>query len=185
MQKIFIKYQNNITTTKVSNLGDYVTFVKGKKPLEIVCNLRPYLNIEGMESNAFEYKCANGMITSNKDELLMVMDGASSGTIYSGFEGIVGSTLAKLVISPQILTPIIEQKIIEMNTKIKELNTGSAIPHANKEFISSITLQLDNGYETEVLIEKLKLLKNKILKLKDENVLLNNLKSLYLKKFFN
>ena len=71
-----------------------------------------------------------------------------------------------------------------MQDKIKELNTGSAIPHANKEFIQSITISLSNDEYQHNITKQLNILKQEILTCRKSNIELNKLKNLYLKKFF-
>ena len=185
MQLIFSQYEKFITNNNDTKIGDYLTFIKGKKPLEGLNDQLNYLNIEGMETNIFETKCADNMVVAEENDLLMVMDGASSGDVYSGYNGIVGSTMAKLLINPKEYTPIIEQKLIQMKTKIRELNTGSAIPHANKEYISSLSIKFTNDQKQKILTQQLLLLKNEIFSLRKQNIKLNRMKQLYLKKFFD
>lgn len=185
MQLIFSQYEKFITNNNDTKIGDYLTFIKGKKPLEGLNDQLNYLNIEGMETNIFETKCADNMVVAEENDLLMVMDGASSGNVYSGYNGIVGSTMAKLLINPKEYTPIIEQKLIQMKTKIRELNTGSAIPHANKEYISSLSIKFTNDQKQKILTQQLLLLKNEIFSLRKQNIKLNRMKQLYLKKFFD
>ena len=144
MLSIFKDFQNKPSSQEPIQLGEYISFIKGRKPSDSRENLLPYLTIDGMNTNNYECVCSDKMVLANEDDILMVMDGASSGTIYSGYNGIVGSTLAKLDCSQTDILPLIEQRLIQMQEKIKELNTGSAIPHANKEFIQSITILLSN-----------------------------------------
>ena len=141
-----------------------------------------YLNIEGITTGNFSHKCATNMVLANTEDILMVMDGASSGTIYIGNKGIVSSTLAKIEVNCEKYRYLIFQKLKHMEKKIKELNTGSAIPHANKDFINSIKIKINN--QSEFVNKKLSELTKIIISTKNENLKLNHLKQLYLKKFF-
>ncbi len=183
MQLIFKDFQEK-AESKTYLLGEFVSFIKGKKPNDSTTNLLPYLTIDGMETEHYVEVCSDDMIIAQEKDILMVMDGASSGTVYSGYRGVVGSTLAKLSISNTILTPLIEQRLIQMQIKIKELNTGSAIPHANKEFIQSIEILLSNDKFQEQIVSLFNLMKNKLLMVRKTNIKLNKLKQLYLKKIF-
>ena len=184
MLSIFKDFQNRISNQEPVQLGEYISFIKGRKPSDSRENLLPYLTIDGMNTNNYECVCSDKMILANEDDILMVMDGASSGTIFSGHDGIVGSTLAKLDCSQTEILPLIEQRLIQMQDKIKELNTGSAIPHTNKEFVQSITILLSNDEYQQNIIDQLNLLKQEILTCRNTNIKLNKLKTLYLKKFF-
>ena len=179
MLSIFKDFQNKISNQEPIQFGEYISFIKGRKPNDSRDNL-----IDGMNTNNYECVCSDKMLLADEKDILMVMDGASSGTIYSGYNGIVGSTLAKLDCSQTDILPLIEQRLIQMQDKIKELNTGSAIPHANKEFIQSITILLSNDEYQHNLTKQLNILKQEILTCRKSNIKLNKLKNLYLKKFF-
>ena len=184
MLSIFKDFQNKLFKQEPIQLGEYISFIKGSKPCDSRENLLPYLTIDGMNTNNYECVCSDKMILADESDILMVMDGASSGTIYSGYNGIVGSTLAKLDCSKTDIIPLIEQRLIQMQDKIKELNTGSAIPHANKEFVQSIIILLSNDEYQKNIVDQLNLLKQEILTCRKSNIKLNHLKQLYLKKFF-
>lgn len=184
MLTLFKDFQNKLLHLEPVRLGEYISFIKGRKPTESRENLQPYLTIDGMTTNNYETVSSDNMILAKVDDIMMVMDGASSGTIYSGYNGIVGSTLAKLDCSQTDILPLIEQRLIQMQDKIKELNTGSAIPHANKEFIQSITILFSNDEYQHNVIKQLNILKQEILTCRKANIKLNKLKTLYLKKFF-
>ena len=180
--QIFRNYENNLIKPNELILSDIIKFVKGKKPTESQSNLMNYLSIEGITTNIYTQNCATNMILANNEDILMVMDGASSGTIYIGNKGIVASTLAKIEIKNNEYRYLIFQKLKQMEKKIKELNTGSAIPHANKEFIGSIVLCIDSEYKSINL--KLQTITEKIIKIKQVNYKLSELKNHYLQKFF-
>lgn len=184
MLTLFKNFQNKLLHLEPVRLGEYISFIKGRKQTESRENLLPYLTIDGMNTNNYECVCSDKMILANEDDILMVMDGASSGTIYSGRDGIVGSTLAKLDCSQTDILPLIEQRLVQMQEKIKELNTGSAIPHANKEYIQSIPILLSNDEYQHNVIKQLNILKQEIITCRKSNIKLSNLKGLYLKKFF-
>lgn len=184
MLSTFKDFQNKIANIEPIQLEEYISFVKGRKPSDSKENLLPYLTIDGMNTNNYECVCSDKMLLADEKDILMVMDGASSGTLYSGHNGIVGSTLAKLDCKQKDILPLIEQRLVQMQEKIRELNTGSAIPHANKEFIQSITILLSNDRYQHDIINQLNILKQEILTCRKCNIKLNKLKNLYLKKFF-
>ena len=184
MLAVFNNFQNKLLEYETIPIGEFISFIKGKKPNDVKVHLLPYLSIDAMTTNNYEFACSDEMILANTNDILMVMDGASSGTVYSGHKGIVGSTLAKLNCKNREISVLIEQRLIQMQNKIKELNTGSAIPHANKEFIQSITIKLSNDEFQAKIIDQLNFLKQKILSCRSLNIKLIKLKNFYLKKFF-
>ena len=107
----------------------------------------------------------------------MVMDGASSGKVYIGYQGVVGSTLAKIFTN---LNSYYLYVFLRNNfTNISEHNTGSAIPHTNKDIVYNLKIS-DNVIPNETY-EKLL---NIRISLNNEISTLRILKNNYLKKFF-
>lgn len=164
-------------------LKPYIKFIKGKKPLESGTSLDDYLSIEGITSANYQKAYSDNMILANPFDILMVMDGASSGTVYSHQKGIVSSTLAKIEV-PQNVNDYLYWFLLSMKDIIKTRNTGSAIPHANKDYIENLsfdyTLATNKNLTTELHDLRLK-----IIDIKRNNAKLKELKSLYLKKFFD
>jgi type I restriction enzyme S subunit len=81
---------------------------------------------------------------AQKDDVIMVMDGASSGTVFIGVHGAVGSTLAYFRtrkwdgMSPYLLYLFLQYHYETISAN----NIGSAIPHANKDFIKGMDIAL-------------------------------------------
>lgn len=122
-----------------NNLRNIIRFIKGKKPLNISKNQKenylPYLTIANLNNQENLYASIEKVLIAEKD-LLMVMDGASSGDIYYSDYGIVGSTLAKIEILDDRYNQASIYFIIKYFSEyIKSKNTGSAIPHTDKEIV--------------------------------------------------
>lgn len=174
----FIAKSNNLNT----ELKPYIKFIKGKKPIENGRTTAPYLSIDAITSFRYESVYSDDMIMATPFDILMVMDGASSGTVFSHQVGVVSSTIAKIDCSDNI-KDYLYWYLLSLKEIIKSRNTGSAIPHANKEYISS--LKFDYGFATDIkTINILHSLRTKIIQLQEENKKLQKLKGLYLKKFF-
>lgn len=165
-----------------AELKPYIKFIKGKKPIENGSTTAPYLSIEAITSFRYESVYSDYMIMATPFDILMVMDGASSGTVFSHQAGVVSSTIAKIDCSDNI-KDYLYWYLLSLKEIIKSRNTGSAIPHANKEYISS--LKFDYGFASDIkTINILHSLRTKIIQLQEENKKLQELKWLYLKKFF-
>lgn len=165
-----------------AELKPYIKFIKGKKPIENGSTTAPYLSIEAITSFRYESVYSDYMIMATPFDILMVMDGASSGTVFSHQAGVVSSTIAKIDCSDNI-KDYLYWYLLSLKEIIKSRNTGSAIPHANKEYISS--LKFDYGFATDIkTINILHSLRTRIIQLQEENKKLQELKWLYLKKFF-
>ena len=174
----FIAKSNNLNT----ELKPYIKFIKGKKPIENGSTTAPYLSIDAITSFRYESVYSDDMIMATPYDILMVMDGASSGTVFSHQAGVVSSTIAKIDCSDNI-KDYLYWYLLSLKEIIKSRNTGSAIPHANKEYI--LSLKFDYGFATDIkTINILHSLRTRIIQLQEENKKLQELKGLYLKKFF-
>ncbi|HOZ54467.1 MAG TPA: restriction endonuclease subunit S [Clostridia bacterium] len=123
---------------------DIIKFVKGKKPNNVSKTKEfgylDYLTIANLKNQEKIYADVEKAVLT-KNDILMVMDGASSGDIYYSNYGIVGSTLSKIEITDNKYDP---GKIYFMlnyyRKQIKSKNTGSAIPHTDKEYIYKLQI---------------------------------------------
>jgi type I restriction enzyme S subunit len=130
---------------KVEKLKECIEFIKGKKPKTIsekhFNNSKPYLTIDVLNRNSVKYATDSNCILVNRSDILMVMDGASSGTLYYGMNGIVGSTLSKISINNKNLNIDIVYYFLKANEhNIKMHLTGSAIPHTDKKFVKKLVM---------------------------------------------
>ena len=126
-------------------LKEICKFIKGRKPTEISeqykSDFEDYLTIEVLSNQnhifAFDEKC----IKAKEKDILMVMDGASSGKLFYGKKGLVGSTLAKIDVKEDYIELIYQ--FLKINEKyITENTTGSAIPHTDKGLVLSLRLPI-------------------------------------------
>lgn len=130
----------------MGKLGDYVQFLKGKKPNEAVeaysDDLVPQILIETFDTGKTLFSKPQNMVIANEKDILMVMDGASSGRVEIGFSGVVGSTIG-------LFRPILNFNyslfifylLKASESYIQEHTTGSAIPHADKALILDLDIQ--------------------------------------------
>ena len=166
-------------------LSNAIKFVKGKKPLDITLENKEgyekYLTIACLNGQELNYANPKKMVLSNND-LLMVMDGASSGEVYYGGQGIVGSTLSRVdCINDNYISEFIYFIMKYYKDLIQSKNTGSAIPHTDKVFVGTLEVP-------KLLIEeqeKYKILLYKILQNMNENRILSQLRDTLLPKLMN
>ena len=96
-------------------MSDFCDFIKGKNPAVITSTYQTgaafYLNIDSLTDIKQTYAIPKNFAMANVKDILMVMDGASSGTVYFGKEGIIGSTLAKIVVSDLSMQEVIYQTL--------------------------------------------------------------------------
>lgn len=173
--------QNN--SVKQRELKPFIKFIKGKKPIENGSSLDVYLSIDAITTGNYTNAYIDGMIMANPFDILMVMDGASSGTVYSHQKGIVSSTLAKIE-TPNEINDYIFWFLLSLKDTIKSRNTGSAIPHANKDYIGSLMFDYEMATDDK-LRKKLHTLREELIEIQIKNKEFKRLKELYLKKFFD
>ena len=86
-------------------LKDIFTAQKGRVP-ETLCSdfnnqTKPYINIKAFERGIYDYYVqSDDGVSVYDDELVIVWDGARSGLVGKGRNGILGSTLKKLTLKP-------------------------------------------------------------------------------------
>ena len=137
-----------------------------------------YLTIDTLERSNTLFTQSSKVVNCIESDVLMVMDGASSGKVYIGNKGVVGSTLS--VIKSKDINNYFLYIFLKNNySNIKDRNTGSAIPHTNKEFVLTLNIPLnkiDDSIYNNLFNYRIVIMKN-INRLKA-------LKSAYLSKFF-
>lgn len=161
---------------EVKQVGEMIRFEKGKTPkilfIEKSEETDLYLNVDTIENNNFEYAPIAKSVCCIQNETLMLMDGARSSVVFHGFKGVVGSTFAVVRVEPDMRFMIHEYLKANYDAMASN-NTGSAIPHANKEFIVRMCIKMPkdimilnkfNKIYTQLFIQKENIkLSNKIL----------------------
>ena len=162
-------------------LGEKIKFIKGKQA-NLVSSIEgiPYLTIEDLVSGKHAHYCLEGIFCDEKD-VLMVMDGASSGKVFTGNSGCVGSTLAKLVL-PQIRRSVLYFGLLKFENDIMKNTTGSAIPHADKSFVRDLQVIDD---EDEQMYKFFDVCLDEISNLKKQILILKKQKDILLQKYFD
>ena len=175
------KYEFLYKTHPKSAIGKRLKFIKGKQPKFVSKeDGKPYLIIEDLVSNSHTQFSSDGIVCDEND-VLMVMDGASSGKVFTGNKGYVGSTLAKLS-SSQIKSSILYFGLSKFEEEIMKNTTGSAIPHTDKSFVSELQIVFDSDGK---MVNFFDVCLNQICNLRMQNVFLNSQKETLLHKYFD
>ena len=130
----------------ITTLGDITISSKGKKPLKLGQKSQtlnqPYINILAFEKGIYkQYTDGSGCELCNKDDVLIVWDGARCGLVGKGVVGAVGSTLAKLMhfgLNSAYLYYFLQTKYKEINKRPK----GVGIPHIDPNVFWNIEFPL-------------------------------------------
>ncbi|MEN6552542.1 MAG: restriction endonuclease subunit S [Methanobacterium sp.] len=130
---------------EVINLGGLISFKKGKKPKKVFDSpkkgLMPQILIDTLNGNEPSYANPKNMAISSCYDSIMVMDGANSGRLEIGYEGILGSTLAKIILNNHSITNYYLYYFLkDKEDDIKENTTGTYLQHADKGKIKKYKL---------------------------------------------
>lgn len=141
--------------------GELFDFVKGKKTKKISEvkheGYIPYLVKKYIDGNEATFASIDDGIFIDDLDVFMLMDGANSGNIYYGYNGILGSTFSLLKNDNEMINEYIYWYLLTNQDSVRNQNTGSAIPHANKDYINNLEIALPVDIETN---KTLKVLKN-------------------------
>src|SRR5687768_13448109 len=83
-------------------LEELFTITKGKRPPELfeqpAPGLIPFLRIDALRNESDHKYCADApnLVLCERNDVVIVWDGANCGLASSGIEGAIGSTLARL-----------------------------------------------------------------------------------------
>ncbi len=120
---------------RVGKLGEVLKFIKWKKPndtSEIFIDWYiPQILIETFDSWKVTYANPKNTVLISENDLIMVMDWASSWRLEIWYSWIVWSTLSKIEVDEKLKMMI----YAFLKSKFKEINnwtTGSSIPHTDK-----------------------------------------------------
>ncbi len=152
---------------KVYKLGDLFEFIKGKIPKSLDKNISEqcnslYLTIDAVNDGE-ELYCSSLNMPYCMGDVLMVMDGAASGDVYVGYNGVVGSTFCMLKPKAHISSNFLYQILYRYAPVYKKTNVGSTVPHANKNYIESMLIALPDKIEETFDIVRLKINNEKAL----------------------
>ncbi len=140
-------------------LGDICKTIKGKKPnntgLKSEERNIPYINIQAFETGQpSEFAEPRKYPTCNKDDVLIVWDGARAGLTGRGVSGYIGSTLAKIYSEPVengYLFYFLKSQYKYLNTNTK----GVGIPHIDPNVLFSIPFPLAPPDQQKLIVAEI------------------------------
>ena len=170
---------------KVITLKDIISIAKGKKPNATSDKITekftmPYLTINCYNNEATEYTEYNEKMHVKELDIVMVMDG-NAGKIFYGKEGILSSTMAKLIVKDSNLNELVFYFLKSIEYDLMYHTVGSVIQHADKQYMlnKKFCVSLDN---LERLSDIFKCIRKEISLNKKENEKLSNIRDSLLPK---
>ncbi|EGQ7895306.1 restriction endonuclease subunit S [Vibrio parahaemolyticus] len=131
---------------KKITLKEECSSVKGKKPKSLMGeqsgSVVPYVDIKAFEKGIFtKFAEPNSGVLALEEDTLMVWDGARSGLVGNGVEGVIGSTLVK--INPTYSNVRYLHYFLKSQFKFINSNTkGTGIPHVDPAVLWTIPFPL-------------------------------------------
>lgn len=132
-------------------LGKLVSWKKGRKPDSVFSSdtspeLKPYLTTDYLRGNEciqfIPPKSHQGLVDVNPEDIILIWDGSNAGEVFTGFRGILASTMARLCLTDELSSGY---TYFFLKSKFSELNgqtTGATIPHVNRAVLEDLLLPL-------------------------------------------
>ena len=124
---------------QIKRLGDVCEIIKGRKPALKATSSNgdlPYLVAKVMRgSKEAEYAAVKdrNSITVEESETIIICDGSNSGEVFTGFRGILSSTMGKIAKKTEIDDDYLRAFLASTFDVFNGAKTGAAIPHLDKE----------------------------------------------------
>jgi type I restriction enzyme S subunit len=124
---------------QTKRLGDVCEIIKGRKPALNATSSNgdlPYLVAKVMRgSKEAEYASVKdrNSITVEESETIIICDGSNSGEVFTGFRGILSSTMGKIAKKAEIDDDYLRAFLASTFDVFNGAKTGAAIPHLDKE----------------------------------------------------
>jgi len=133
---------------QTKRLGDVCEIIKGRKPVlkETPSNgdLR-YLVAKVMRGSAeAEYASVKdrNSVTVSESETIIICDGSNSGEVFTGFRGILSSTMGKISKKAEINDDYLRAFLASTFEVFNGAKTGAAIPHLDKDAMFALEFPL-------------------------------------------
>jgi type I restriction enzyme S subunit len=133
-------------TTK--RLGDVCEIIKGRRPVLKGSPSNgdlPYLVAKVMRGSAEAQYASAGdrnSVTVAESETIIICDGSNSGEVFTGFRGVLSSTMGKISKKAEIDDEYLRAFLASTFEVFNATKTGAAIPHLDKEAMYQLEFPL-------------------------------------------
>lgn len=155
---------------RIVTLGDVVKYTKGTKPKTPVVEKEegalPYLTADVMRTGDFTRwsKKSEDLVRVSKDDVILIWDGFYCGDTFTGFDGILSSTMIRIDpemnLDRRFLFYLLKTHFKELNTKV----SGMYLKHVSKSVFEGLKLPLPFPEEQQRVVEVLSLVDDTIQK---------------------
>jgi len=147
---------------KIEKLRHIVKYVKGKKP-SVLFNERlseefvPYLTAEYMRGldrpKWCNPKLEGSIIRVSRDDIIMIWDGSYSGHVFTGFDGVLASTMVKITPIAELDKKFLYYYLLSNFEKFRSTTVGTGIPHVNKKVFEEFPIPVPPLHEQARIAE--------------------------------
>ncbi len=133
---------------QTKRLGEVCEIIKGRKPLlkAIASNGDlPYLVAKVMRGSAeaeFASVKDRNSVTVDESETIIICDGSNSGEVFTGFRGVLSSTMGKISKKTEIDDDYLRAFLASTFEIFNGAKTGAAIPHLDKDAMYDLEFPL-------------------------------------------
>jgi type I restriction enzyme S subunit len=147
---------------KITKLGSVVKYVKGKKPSSLFDERPseeyiPYLTAEymrGLDKPKWcNPKLENNIVEVSRDDVLMIWDGSYAGHVFTGFNGILASTMVRITPIVELDKKFLYYHLLANFEKIRSTTVGTGIPHVNKKVFEEFLIPIPPLAEQQKIAE--------------------------------
>jgi type I restriction enzyme S subunit len=146
----------------VKKLSEITNYTKGRKPEKLYDEkiseaTLPYLTAEYMRGLEKPKWCDSQenqkLIRVKEDEIIMIWDGSYAGNVFIGFNGILASTMVKIVPNQEINRKFLYYFLTKNFQVFRGTTTGTGIPHVNKKVFNDFLVPIPSTNEQQKIAE--------------------------------
>lgn len=150
---------SNYNYKNFKTVEDLFLIRKGKKVQKDETGEFNYINIENIHSQSYSDKTNDNGVEVKENDLIIAWDGANAGIVGVGFNGVLGSTLARLRIKKNFVDKVSAKYLYRFlsfkEEYLKSKRTGATIPHVNGDVLKKLQIPLPNLETQKAIAAKL------------------------------
>lgn len=143
---------------KTVKLREVCEIIKGKKPAlssTPADGYLPYLVakvIRGLGAPLYASLADRNSVEVSESDIIIICDGSNSGEVFTGFSGILSSTMGKLRIREDVSARYLLAFLDATFDLFNGSKTGSAIPHLDKDKMYELDFSFPDTHEQERIV---------------------------------
>jgi type I restriction enzyme S subunit len=147
---------------RIEKLRRIVKYVKGKKPSGLFDEKSseeyiPYLTAEymrGLDKPKWcNPKLENSVVEVSRDDVIMIWDGSYAGHVFTGFNGVLASTMVKITPIVELDKKFLYYYLLVNFEKFRSTTVGTGIPHVNKKVFEEFPIPVPPIHEQKRIAE--------------------------------